>query len=185
MTTIGWLPAPVEDLFGPEATAEESYDVLTVDVPPTSWIPALETARDELGCTYFDWLSAVDEPGTGFRVAAHVAALSPVRRLLVRTTVPHEAPTLPSAIGVYAGAAWHERETHEMFGVAFSDHPALDHLLLPENFEGHPSVRTSSWQPESPRPGPAPRNPASPNTAAPNAAKCCPPASPTRTNGVP
>ncbi|MBT2431309.1 NADH-quinone oxidoreductase subunit C, partial [Streptomyces sp. ISL-22] len=138
MTTIGWLPAPVEDLFGPEATAEESYEVLTVDVPPASWIAALEAARDELGCTYFDWLSAVDEPGTGFRVAAHVAALSPVRRLLVRTTVPHEAPTLPSAVGVYAGAAWHERETHEMFGVVFADHPALDHLLLPEGFEGHP-----------------------------------------------
>ncbi|WP_217205731.1 NADH-quinone oxidoreductase subunit C [Streptomyces sp. AC550_RSS872] len=138
MTTTGWLPAPVEDLFGPEATAEESYDVLTVDVPPASWITALKTARDELGCTYFDWLSAVDEPGTGFRVAAHVAALSPVRRLLVRTTVPHEAPTLPTAVGVYAGAAWHERETHEMFGVLFADHPALDHLLLPDNFEGHP-----------------------------------------------
>ncbi|MFE6944576.1 NADH-quinone oxidoreductase subunit C [Streptomyces chartreusis] len=138
MTTIGWLPAPVEDLFGPEATAEESYEVLTVDVPPASWLAALEAARDGLGCTYFDWLSAVDEPGTGFRVAAHVAALSPVRRLLVRTTVPHEAPTLPSAVGVYAGAGWHERETHEMFGVDFADHPALDHLLLPENFEGHP-----------------------------------------------
>ena len=39
---------------------------------------------------------------------------------------------------MYAGAAWHERETHEMFGVGFADHPALDHLLLPENFEGHP-----------------------------------------------
>ncbi|GHH19862.1 NADH-quinone oxidoreductase subunit C [Streptomyces lanatus] len=138
MTTTGWLPAPVEDLFGPEATAEESYEVLTVDVPPTSWITALETARDQLGCTYFDWLSAVDEPGTGFRVAAHVAVLSPVRRLLVRTTVPHEAPTLPSAVGVYAGAAWHERETHEMFGVVFADHPSLDHLLLPDTFEGHP-----------------------------------------------
>ncbi|MFE6622038.1 NADH-quinone oxidoreductase subunit C [Streptomyces sp. NPDC057740] len=138
MTTTGWLPTPVEDLFGPEATAEESYDVLTVDVPPASWIAALTTARDELGCTYFDWLSAVDEPGTGFRVAAHVAALAPVRRLLVRTTVPHEAPTLPTAVGVYAGAAWHERETHEMFGVLFADHPALDHLLLPDNFEGHP-----------------------------------------------
>ncbi|MGQ4387751.1 NADH-quinone oxidoreductase subunit C [Streptomyces sp. SAS_270] len=136
--TVGWLPAPVEELFGPEATAEESYDVLTVDVPPTAWITALETARTTLSCTYFDWLSAVDEPGTGFRVSAHVVALSPVRRLLVRTTVPHEAAVLPSAISVYAGAAWHERETHEMFGVSFEGHPALDHLLLPENFEGHP-----------------------------------------------
>ncbi|MGW5305292.1 NADH-quinone oxidoreductase subunit C [Streptomyces griseoluteus] len=135
---MSWLPAPAEELFGPDATAEESYDVLTVDVPPTAWLTALETARTTLTCTYFDWLSAVDEPGTGFRVAAHVVALHPVRRLLVRTTVPHEAPVLPSAVGVYAGAAWHERETHEMFGVDFTGHPALDHLLLPENFEGHP-----------------------------------------------
>ncbi|MFE6090911.1 NADH-quinone oxidoreductase subunit C [Streptomyces massasporeus] len=138
MTAAGWLPADAEELFGPDATAEESYDVLTVDVPPAAWITALETARDRLGCTYFDWLSAVDEPGTGFRVTAHVAALSPLRRLLLRTTVPHEAPALPSAVGVYAGAAWHERETHEMFGITFEGHPALDHLLLPDNFEGHP-----------------------------------------------
>ncbi|MFD7994318.1 NADH-quinone oxidoreductase subunit C [Streptomyces mexicanus] len=134
----GWLPAPAEELFGADATAEESYDVLTVDVPPTAWVPALRTARDELGCSYFDWLSAVDEPGTGLRVCAHVAALAPVRRLLLRTTVPHAAPVLLSAVEVYAGAAWHERETHEMFGVDFTDHPSLDHLLLPENFEGHP-----------------------------------------------
>ncbi|MGA5418174.1 NADH-quinone oxidoreductase subunit C [Streptomyces pseudogriseolus] len=138
MTTVGWLPAGVEDLFGAQATAEEAYEVLTVDVPSDAWIPALETARDRLGCTFFDWLSAVDEPGTGFRVTAHVAALSPVRRLMLRTTVPHESPVLPSAVDVYAGAAWHERETHEMFGVDFTGHPGLDHLLLPENFEGHP-----------------------------------------------
>ncbi|MYR90767.1 NADH-quinone oxidoreductase subunit C, partial [Streptomyces sp. SID685] len=65
-------------------------------------------------------------------------ALNPVRRLLVRTTVPHSAPVLPTAVGVYAGAAWHERETYEMFGVTFEGHPGLEHLLLPENFEGHP-----------------------------------------------
>ncbi|MEW1682099.1 NADH-quinone oxidoreductase subunit C, partial [Streptomyces sp. NPDC093594] len=138
MTSVGWLPADVAELFGAQATAEESYGVLTVDVPSDAWIPALEAARDRLGCTFFDWLSAVDEPGTGFRVTAHVAALSPVRRLLLRTTVPHDAPELPSAVGVYAGAAWHERETHEMFGVGFTGHPGLDHLLLPEGFEGHP-----------------------------------------------
>ncbi|OKJ78373.1 NADH-quinone oxidoreductase subunit C [Streptomyces sp. CB02460] len=134
------LPDAVTDVFGEDATAEQAYDLLTVDVPPASWLSALETARDALGCTYFDWLSAVDEPGTGFRVCAHVVALpgSGVRRLLLRTTVPHEAPSLPTAIGVYAGAAWHERETHEMFGVVFEDHPNLVPLLLPENFEGHP-----------------------------------------------
>ncbi|MFI9055716.1 NADH-quinone oxidoreductase subunit C [Streptomyces sp. WAC00303] len=134
------LPDAVTDLFGDEATAESAYDLLTVDVPAAAWLTALRTARDELGCSYFDWLSAVDEPGIGFRVCAHVAALGTgtVRRLMVRTTVPHDAAVLPSAIDVYAGAAWHERETHEMFGVAFDGHPHLVPLLLPEGFEGHP-----------------------------------------------
>ncbi|WP_306332106.1 NADH-quinone oxidoreductase subunit C [Streptomyces sp. KL109B] len=137
---MSWLPAPVEELFGAEATVEEAYDLLTVDVPAAEWIAALKTARTTLECTYFDWLSAVDEPESGFRVCAHVAAVAPgsVRRLLLRTTVPHTAPVLASAVEVYAGAAWHERETHEMFGVDFTDHPGLDPLLLPDGFEGHP-----------------------------------------------
>ncbi|WP_413115594.1 NADH-quinone oxidoreductase subunit C [Streptomyces sp. CY1] len=145
---VGWLPRSATELFGEGAAAEEAYDLLTVDVPADSWIASLETARDTLGCTYFDWLSAVDEPGTGFRVAAYVVALGgsgsggaagrAVRGLLVRTTVPHDAPALPTATGVYAGAAWHERETHEMFGVGFTGHPGLAPLLLPDGFEGHP-----------------------------------------------
>jgi NADH-quinone oxidoreductase subunit C len=60
--------------------------------------------------------------------------------------VSREAPRLASAAGVYAGAAWHERETTEMFGIGFA--PPEDpttaevaptrHLLLPDEFEGHP-----------------------------------------------
>jgi NADH:ubiquinone oxidoreductase subunit C len=137
--TAGWLPAAPDALFGAGATAAEAYDVLTVDVPPGAWVAALTTARDELGCTFFDWLSAVDEPGTGLRVCAHVVALgAPPRRLLLRTTLPRDGAALPTATGVYAGAAWHERETHEMFGVDFPGHPGLTPLLLPDAFEGHP-----------------------------------------------
>ncbi|NGO71640.1 NADH-quinone oxidoreductase subunit C, partial [Streptomyces boncukensis] len=142
MTTVGWLPDGAEALFGDGATAEDAYGLLTVDVPAESWTSALRAARDDLGCSYFDWLSAVDEPGTGIRVCAHVVALpgagQGIRRLVLRTTVPHEAPALPTATGVYAGAGWHERETHEMFGVDFTDHPHLAPLLLPDAFEGHP-----------------------------------------------
>ncbi|MFC4033031.1 NADH-quinone oxidoreductase subunit C [Streptomyces polygonati] len=135
----GWLPDEAETLFGTGAVALEAYDLLTVDVPPASWIAALTTARDELGCTFFDWLSAVDEPGTGFQVCAHVARLDGgPRRLLLRTTVPYDAAELPTATGVFAGAAWHERETYEMFGVGFTGHPHLAPLLLPDEFEGHP-----------------------------------------------
>ncbi|MDX3236139.1 NADH-quinone oxidoreductase subunit C [Streptomyces sp. ME03-5709C] len=133
-------PGAVAEVFGTGATAEEAYGLLTVDVPAATWTDALRAARDTLGCTFFDWLSAVDEGDTGFRVCAHVVApaVGSVRRLMIRTTVPHEAPALPTAVGVYAGAAWHERETHEMFGVDFTGHPHLLPLLLPDGFEGYP-----------------------------------------------
>ncbi|WP_143570498.1 NADH-quinone oxidoreductase subunit C, partial [Streptomyces acidiscabies] len=176
--TTGWLPAPVQDLFGPDAVADESYDVLTVDVPPAAWLTALRTARTALTCTYFDWLSAVDEPGTGFRVAAHVVALSPLRRLLLRTTVPHASPALPTAVDIYAGAAWHERETHEMFGVVFTDHPSLTHLLLPDTFEGHPLRKDFVLVARAAKPWPGAKDPGESDHASPNRRQPLPPGVP-------
>ncbi|BFV58686.1 hypothetical protein KCMC57_up37900 [Kitasatospora sp. CMC57] len=126
--------------IGEWATAGEAYQLLTVDVPAEHWIEALTAARDGLGLTYFDWLSAVDELADGFSVAAHLAdaGSGPVRHLLLRTKVPRSAAALPTAVGVYAGAGWHERETAEMFGIDFTGHPHLVTLLLPDGFEGHP-----------------------------------------------
>ncbi|MFC9329618.1 NADH-quinone oxidoreductase subunit C, partial [Kitasatospora sp. NPDC057015] len=133
-------PEELAASLGTWATATEAYELITVDVPAEHWIEALTAARDTLGLSYFDWLSAVDELADGFSVAAHLAAVGTdgVRHLLVRTRVPRERAALPTAVGVYAGAGWHERETNEMFGVDFTGHPHLVTLLLPEGFEGHP-----------------------------------------------
>ncbi len=46
--------------------------------------------------------------------------------------------SVPSWIPVHAGANWHERETHEMFGINFEGHPDLRNMYLPGDFEGHP-----------------------------------------------
>jgi NADH:ubiquinone oxidoreductase subunit C len=58
--------------------------------------------------------------------------------LHLRTTVAHDDARLASLTDVWAGAAWHERETYEMFGIVFEGHPNLVPLLLPDGFEGHP-----------------------------------------------
>ncbi|MGA5701220.1 NADH-quinone oxidoreductase subunit C [Peterkaempfera bronchialis] len=139
--TFDRTPEEVATAVGPWATAEESLQLLTVDVPAEHWTEALTAARDTLSLAYFDWLSAVDELAEGFSVVAHLAAVgdaAPVRHLLLRTRVPRDRASLPTATGVYAGAGWHERETHEMFGIDFPGHPGLTTLLLPDGFEGHP-----------------------------------------------
>jgi NADH-quinone oxidoreductase subunit C len=131
-------------LLGADAVATVSggqgYARATVDVPPAQWLAAVRTARDdaELGCDFFDWLSAVDELAEGFTVVAHVWSTTHRHGLLLRTRVPREDAGVPSIVEVFPGAAWHERETHEMFGVAFAGHADLKPLLLPPEFEGHP-----------------------------------------------
>jgi NADH-quinone oxidoreductase subunit C len=139
--------------LGAAAACELSQGTVTVTVPPEAWRDALAFARGDLGCDFFDWLSAVDdsvvgeralderaagEVDAGLAVVAHVYSLAGRHHLLVRTVLGPGAPALPTATGIYRGAAWHERETHEMFGVDFAGHPGLEPLLLPEGFEGHP-----------------------------------------------
>ncbi len=139
----GRVRAAFADGFGDAATLDEGFGPLTVDVPADRWVEAVELARDGLDCTYFDWLSAVDELTDGFRVVCHLADHRPggVEHLLLRTRVPRESPALATITALFGGARWHERETHEMFGIDFTldDRPLeLDTLLLPDGFEGHP-----------------------------------------------
>ena len=135
---------------GGTAEVQENYDHPVAVVPSDQWIAALTAARDELGATFFDWLTGVDELENGYTIAAFVCAptdtalsgsgagLERGQGFVLKTLVPRDAAELPSATSVYRGANWHERETFEMFGVEFSGHPDLKPLLLPDGFEGHP-----------------------------------------------
>ncbi|HEY3502508.1 MAG TPA: NADH-quinone oxidoreductase subunit C [Actinocatenispora sp.] len=136
------LGTRLAELLGPGCVAGVSgggdWARDTVDVPPERWVAALTAARDELGCDFFDWLSAVDEQPDGFRVVAHVWSVAGRYGLLVRSLLGPDVSTVDSAVPVYPGAAWHERETYEMFGIGFAGHEDLKPLLLPDGFEGHP-----------------------------------------------
>ena len=147
----GRVRAAYAEAFGEDVVVDEGFGPVSVDVPADRWTEALLLARDGLDCPFLDFLTAVDEwrpepveGDGGFRVVCHVAGHRPgaVRHLLVRTLLPREAPVLASAVPVYAGTRWHERETHEMFGIDFTGPDgevlALEKLLLPAEFEGHP-----------------------------------------------
>ena len=135
---------------GGAAEVDDGFGRPVATVPPEQWIAALTAARDELGATFFDWLTGVDELEDGYTVAAFVCApenavdaaasgrFAKGQGVLIKTRVPRDRAELPTATTVYRGANWHERETFEMFGVVFDGHPDLKPLLLPDGFEGHP-----------------------------------------------
>ena len=119
-----------------------------VDVPLDEWASQVSELVAQ-GFSYFDWLTAVDQTDAaeqpGLDVVVHLIDVSTpegVRSVLLRTRVSEGAP-VASLTAVFRGAAWHERETHEMFGVdfvGFDDGTGLGirPLLLPDGFEGTP-----------------------------------------------
>ena len=146
-------PSGAPDDGGPALVGSDANGTVCVDVPVLRWQEVLTAARDQLGLDLFDWLSAVDEPGAqppGVDVVAHLvcstsgnAGAAGLVRLMLRTRVPGPDLVLASVTSLWPAAAWHERETHEMFGVQFTGFDdgtgkGLRPLLLPDGFEGTP-----------------------------------------------
>lgn len=139
------------------------------EVPVADWVSAITEARGA-GFSFFDWLSAVDqtdaEENPGLDVVCHLmdgSTPGALRRTLIRTRVP-DGTALPSITGVFRGAAWHERETHEMFGLeidGFDDGTGLGvrPLLLPDGFEGTPLRKSFVLAARASKPWPGAKEP--------------------------
>jgi NADH-quinone oxidoreductase subunit C len=132
------IAAAVRDGLPAGVSCEPDHRGVLLRVPPEHWLAAVTFARDRLDCAFFDWLTGVDEQAAGIAVVAHLYSLTSRHHVLAQTVLARPAPVLPTVTGIYRGAAWHERETAEMFGVVFDGHPYPVPLLLPAGFEGHP-----------------------------------------------
>jgi NADH-quinone oxidoreductase subunit C len=64
--------------------------------------------------------------------------------LCLKVRVPRDRPEVPSVMGVWAGADWHERETYDLVGIRFTGRSSLRRILLPEDWPGHPLRK--DWQ---------------------------------------
>lgn len=72
-----------------------------------------------------------------FDVVYNLLSMQRNQRIRVKVATDESTP-VPSATGVFPSAGWFERETWDMFGVFFSNHPDLRRLLTDYGFEGHP-----------------------------------------------
>ena len=130
-----------------------NHGQVDVTCAPDALVSVVETLRDADGirCVYFTFLSGVDrtefggagsEKVGGLEVLVHLYSPEHVIHVTIHVPVDLDKPVCPTITEVFKGALWHERETHEMFGIDFDGHPKLVNLYLPEDFAGTPLRRS-------------------------------------------
>jgi NADH-quinone oxidoreductase subunit C len=166
----------------PAVTTKTAFGQTVAHVPVESWLPAAAAAHDELGCHAFDWLGAEDAGRPGAAAVRHAVLLHVLRPggalgLLLRTELDEGTP-LPGVAALWPGAAWHEREAAEMFGIALLDDPTPRHLLLSDSFAGHPLRKDFVLASRVVRPWPGRLEPGEDTTASPSRRRTAPPGVP-------
>lgn len=127
--------ARIGERFGVEAALVDG--AVQVLLPREQWQTFGGFAKRELGCLYFNWLTAVDWKEQGLEVLCRIEHLDAGLAVLMRTKLAGET-RCPSLTGVWRGADWMERECYDLLGVVFEGHPDLRRILLAEDWEGHP-----------------------------------------------
>jgi NADH-quinone oxidoreductase subunit C len=136
---LGDLADELRDHLGDALVdASELHGMLVISVPADKRPQALATLK-VLGFDYYSFGGGVDWPEREtFEVLDHVESMTTHVQVTVKCEVPRSNPRVPTAVGVYAGADWHEREAWELFGIVFVGHPRLRRLLLADWQEGFP-----------------------------------------------
>ncbi len=136
------LGAYLADRLGPALVSSNiALGELTIEVDRGEIVPVLELLRDDPQCRFgclIDICGAdYPERERRFDVIYHLLSPWQNRRIRVRVKTD-EATPVPSAVSVFVGANWFERETYDLYGILFSGHPDLRRLLTDYGFEGHP-----------------------------------------------
>jgi NADH-quinone oxidoreductase subunit C len=118
-----------------------AFGELVVDAESTEIIRLLYYLRDDPECrfTLLIEITAVDWPlrEKRFDVVYLLLSLTGNRRIRIKVQV-EENVAVPSAVEVFPAAGWAERETFDMYGITFAQHPDLRRLLTDYGFSGHP-----------------------------------------------
>jgi NADH-quinone oxidoreductase subunit C len=130
------MPAP--DVCAAVVTRYEATEYeLGVQVSADVLRDCLQTLRDAYGYSHYMLANAIDRGETieeihGLRKTANG------EDFFVKVVIPADRPEVSSAVPVFPGAEWHEREILDLFGVTFIEHPDPRRIMMPDDYVGHP-----------------------------------------------
>lgn len=137
--------------FAEELSAHVGEHVIAVDpfvgtlgrvrFKPEAALQVFQRFRDDLAFTHLSLVAGID--WVDHREVLYVL-WSDARHayVILSADLPATDPHIESAIPIWPGANWHEREAFEMVDIRFDHHPDLRHLLMPDGYAFHPLLRS-------------------------------------------
>ena len=120
---------------------------LVVYIKPEDNYAVLELLKTECAYNQLSEMSAIDfiADRKGFEVFYQMLSMSKRKRLRIKCFItPNQA--VESVNPLYRSADWAEREMFDMFGIKVNNHPYLKRILMPDDWEGHPLLKTYPLQ---------------------------------------
>jgi NADH/F420H2 dehydrogenase subunit C len=134
--------APIAQITG-KALAPRTMkgDFLSLDIDRTHLVAVCRFLRDQLGFDMLSCISGVDMLDH-LETVYHVRATVREQLLQIKIRLDHEKPEVDSVVSVWPTANWLEREIYDLFGIKFTGHPDLRRMLLDDDFEGYPLLKS-------------------------------------------
>ena len=114
---------------------------LTLFVKAARLVDVAKILRDQLRfemCVGVNGIHFPEETSRELHSVYSLLSITRNQRIRLEVCVSVKDPHIPSVVDVWAGANWHERETYDMFGIIFDNHPGLTRILMPDDWAGFP-----------------------------------------------
>jgi NADH-quinone oxidoreductase subunit C len=128
--------------FDAAALVDGKFDraELTLEIAPERLIDVCRFLKEQQEFVRLSTVTGVDrypaEPR--FEIVYHLHSIARNQRLRLKCRLSGENPEIDSVTMVWRSANWYERETFDLFGVRFRNHPDLRRIMLPDDWVGHP-----------------------------------------------
>lgn len=118
-------------------TGKSGRGELSLEIQPERIVAACASLKRDQQFVRLSSLTGVDfhpaEPR--FEVVYHLHSPARNQRVRLKCRVSEE---IDSVTVIWRSANWYERETWDLFGIRFRNHPDLRRIMMPEDWKGHP-----------------------------------------------
>ncbi|WKZ68461.1 MAG: NADH-quinone oxidoreductase subunit C [Melioribacteraceae bacterium] len=138
------IVSKVKEKFGSDIVDITDFrNDLCIEIHPARIVELSNFLKDDpeldfamcVDVTAIDWAKRKNR----FTAVYHLYSLSKNFNIRLKATIEDaKNPSIDSVVSVWESANWYERETWDMYGIHFNNHPDLRRMYMPETFEYHP-----------------------------------------------